>query len=205
MIHRWPHIFRVLAYIGCFGLLLTRHGFAEPLVGGEYEVKAGFIYNFIKYTRWPEKTSDRRQTLVLCIVSDTPESRVIFKLHGLHARGKKILVRQWDSLNQIDAQVSLTPEKEDKTGKTDSLPCNVLFFSSGNDPRTGKILKKIGDKSILTIGEAPIFISQGGIINFFTEQNRLRFRVNVKRAEQVGLKFRSQLLMSAEVVEGKKD
>jgi hypothetical protein len=42
----------------------------------------------------------------------------------------------------------------------------------------------------------------GGIINFFMEQKRLRFEVNVDAARKAGLKLSSQILMSAEIIKG---
>ncbi len=40
----------------------------------------------------------------------------------------------------------------------------------------------------------------GGIINFFKKGDRLRFEVNPDAAEKAGIRFSSQLLMSAEIV-----
>jgi hypothetical protein len=39
----------------------------------------------------------------------------------------------------------------------------------------------------------------GGVINFFVEQNRLRFKINVDAAKRAGLTMSSQLLGSAEI------
>jgi hypothetical protein len=44
------------------------------------------------------------------------------------------------------------------------------------------------------------FVELGGIINFFVQNNRVRFEINVNSAERAGLKLSSQLLSLAKVV-----
>jgi hypothetical protein len=51
----------------------------------------------------------------------------------------------------------------------------------------------------LTIGEIEGFTQMGGVINFFEEQNRLRFKVNIDAAKRAGLTMSSQLLGSAQI------
>jgi hypothetical protein len=65
-----------------------------------------------------------------------------------------------------------------------------------------KHLEAVKDQSILTIGETETFSHMCGIINFFQEDNHLRFKINLDAAQHAGLKLSSQILMSAEIVEG---
>jgi hypothetical protein len=52
----------------------------------------------------------------------------------------------------------------------------------------------------LTVGEAEGFATQGGIINFAVEGNKLHLEVNPLAAERAGLKFSSKLLNIATIV-----
>ena len=66
-----------------------------------------------------------------------------------------------------------------------------------------QILSSIGDRPVLTIGDAKNFSRAGGIIQFFTRDDQLHFEVNVKKAEAHQLKFSSRLLKLAVIVNEK--
>jgi hypothetical protein len=66
-----------------------------------------------------------------------------------------------------------------------------------------RILKNIGDRPILTIGEIKSFSRAGGIIQFFTRDDHLHFEINIKKAQAHQLKFSSRLLKLAVIVNEK--
>lgn len=78
--------------------------------------------------------------------------------------------------------------------------CNVLFISSSEDKRLPRILRRVGDKNILTVSEATDFAGNGGVIQFLKDDNRIRFVINVDAAQRAGLRIRAQLLSLAKVV-----
>ena len=50
---------------------------------------------------------------------------------------------------------------------------------------------------VLTVGETVQFLRDGGMVRFYIENNKVRFEISQKNAEQAGLKVSSQLLMLA--------
>ncbi len=52
----------------------------------------------------------------------------------------------------------------------------------------------------LTVGETSGFLTQGGMIRFFLENNRVRFSINQTIAESAGLQISSRLLRLARSV-----
>ena len=72
--------------------------------------------------------------------------------------------------------------------------CNVLFISSSEGPRLPVILAALKGRSILTVGDTGDFIAQGGMIQFVTEGNHVRFQINREAAESVRLKLSAKLL-----------
>ncbi len=155
---------------------------AEPLKGREYQVKAGFIYNFVKFVQWPDETDNRAgNVLRLCIVSDHSETDVFFSLSGKTVRGREIIVATADEADSLGA-------------------CDIVFFSVRDADVIRERLAAAPRRGVLTIGETDGFTRMGGIINFFVANSRLRFRINIDAAARAGLKLSSQLLMSAEIV-----
>jgi hypothetical protein len=117
----------------------------------------------------------------MCIASDSPSSEVLFKMDGKRIKQRKIKVIAY----------------QEETCLTQS---HTLFFATQDKAFIQQILGRISGLSILTIGEVDGFTRMGGVINFFEEHNRLRFRVNMDAAKRNALKMSSQLLVSAQIV-----
>jgi len=175
--------YKKMLFIALFLIFLsadTSH--AQPSAGSEYQVKAGFIYHFARFTHWPAKDGENETSpFIICIASTYPETDSLFSLQEKMLRKRKLVVKKYES--QADIETS-----------------HILFIASDDK---NYILKKLDDargQKILTIGEEKEFSEIGGIISFFIEKNRLRFAVNLKAARRAGLKFSAQLLMSAEII-----
>jgi hypothetical protein len=154
----------------------------DPVTGSEYEVKLGFIYNFINFVTWPETVfKSDSDPLVMCIVSDNPSSEVLFKMDGKRIKQRAIKVIAYQE------EICLTQS-------------HALFFATQDKAFIQQLLDRVKGLSILTIGEVDGFARMGGVINFFEEHNRLRFRVNIDAVQRNALKMSSQLLVSAQII-----
>lgn len=72
--------------------------------------------------------------------------------------------------------------------------CHILFISSSESGRLKEILPALKDRNILTVGDTDGFTRSGGMIQFFTEQNKIRLRINENAAKAVRLTISSKLL-----------
>ena len=61
-------------------------------------------------------------------------------------------------------------------------------------------VKKIGNAPVLVVGETPGFALKGAIINFYLDENKVRFEINNTAAKKSRLDIRSQLLRLAKKV-----
>ena len=166
-----------------FCLLIFRPAavWGGPLTGTEYDVKTGFIYNFANFVSWPPTAfKDKDEDLVLCLVSDTPAADALFKLNDQTIRGRKIKVISYSQESCLDAS-------------------HILYIATQDRNLVQKLLGIARERNILTIGEIEGFTQMGGVINFFEEKNRLRFKVNIDAAKRAGLTMSSQLLGSAQI------
>jgi hypothetical protein len=171
------------ALIGILLLLQPVGALGGPVTGREYDVKIGFIYNFAKFVTWPPEAADRDpNAVVLCYVSDDPSIKVLRKLDGKTIRDRQIKVIAYEE-------------------ETCLAQSHLIFFATQNKELIQKVLEQSKGRGILTIGETEGFTEWGGVINFFEELNRLRFKVNLAAARREGLKMSSQILVSAQIVE----
>jgi hypothetical protein len=149
----------------------------------EYEVKAAFIYNFAKYTHWPEaSTPETKKPFVIGVIGKDPFGHALDDaMRGQSLQGRAISVRRF---NQVE----------------DVADCDILFVSSSEKNNLQKIFEVLHKSPVLTIGEIDQFAARGGMINLTTEEKRVRFEINVDAAERAGLKPGSQLLRLARIV-----
>ncbi|MGA1841328.1 MAG: YfiR family protein [bacterium] len=160
---------------------------AQALYGPEYRVKAGFIYNFAKFIEWPKEDAGQDpNSLLVCIVPDTPETDVFLSLKNKSIGNKRIKVEKYNDVRNKAIE-----------------KCQILFLDSKDDAFIRESLLIVKYRSILTIGHIKGFTQAGGIINFFTEEDSLRFEVNLDAAKRARIKMGSQILMSAEIIKEK--
>ncbi len=148
----------------------------------EFQVKAAFVYNFVKFVQWPRDafpaTGD--SPISICVLGQDPLGEALESLKGLTAYGKSLSVRRIAGQGEIDR-------------------CQVLYLCKSERGAMANILK--GTKAgVLTIGDMKSFASAGGIINFVIVDNRVSFEINVEAAERARLKISSQILKLAKIV-----
>ncbi|HEV2386613.1 MAG TPA: YfiR family protein [Candidatus Acidoferrales bacterium] len=157
----------------------------QPRRPSEYQVKAAFLYNFAKFVQWPPSAFEGPSApLVICVAGENPFGTLLNEM----ITGKTI--------NGHPLEV----ENRSETG--DLRSCNVLFVGAAQTKRLPKILEILKDSSVLTVGEADGFAGQGGVVNFYLEQDRVRFEINVSAAARSRLKISSKLLALARIVGG---
>ena len=162
-------------------LLEPRSARAEP--SSEYQVKAAFLFNFAKFVKWPERVlPDSSTSFDICVLGDrTVAPAVEETISGKTLRDKPIVVKHLAS-----------PEA--------AKSCQILFVSGAEEVDTAKLLRALEGASVLTVGEADQFAERGGIINFKTEDNKIRFEINPDAAKRANLEVSSQLLKLAIIV-----
>ena len=161
-------------------------GFSAEPVSKEYQLKAAFIYNFTKFVDWPAQRSESKDSpFTIGVFGKNPFGDELNKLvQGRSVSGRPIIIKNITSTNE-------------------AVSVDLLFVSNGQEELLGKLLGAIQSAGVLTIGESKSFADYGGIINFVTEADKIRFEINLDEAERGGLKLRAQLLKLAKNVRRK--
>lgn len=147
---------------------------------GEYEVKAAFIHNIAKFVEWPAASSDGN-AIQLCVLGRNPFGGALTVLDG-----KQVGKLSW--------KISFP------TLQSNLRACQVLFIAASEAGRLAPILDKLGDAPTLTMGDTEDYAEFGVMVNFYIDENKVRFEVNPEAASRVRLKFGSQLLKLARIV-----
>lgn len=160
----------LLALIGCAsGATGARaQSFSEPMV------KAGFLYNFIKFAQWPQLRDGDRSPVVICTPGLQPLDGQYQALHGRSVGARTIEVR---------AQVPAGDWRQ----------CQMVYFTEADTGRLVTSLRSLGDTPVLTVGDTPDFVKSGGMIGLRLDDNRVRFDVNLGAAQRAGITLSSQM------------
>ncbi len=130
-------------------------------------VKAAFIYNFARFTTWPEEAFDGPDApLVVCAAADGPLTPELRDLDG-KAVGARVL------------RVSTAAD----------VRCHVRVHGDPAD-----LVQEVG---VLTVGDASGFTDRGGAIALLQVGRQIRFQVNISAVDQAGLSVSSKLLRLA--------
>jgi len=147
----------------------------------EYQLKAGYLWNFSRYVDWPARSFSRPDSpLVIGIVGQDRFGDDLRKLvAGKKVEGHALVVRKAENLEQC-------------------RDCQILFVSASERRRVPDIIQALKGAPVLTVGESEGFIQAGGIINFRLRNQELILEINRQAAEKVGLTISSKLLQVAE-------
>ena len=162
----------LLLLLASFGIPCLRVSAQAP---NEYRVKAAFILNFARFIEWPTDGYGPGGSLVVGIVGDDPFGGSLDQLNGTAINGHRIVIRRLKVGDYLKG-------------------CQILFVSSSERNRLGKILESVRGGSVLTIGELPQFNQAGGIIKFVIQNDKVRFEINDGAAGQARLRISSKLL-----------
>ena len=149
----------------------------------ESQVKAAFVYNFLKFVDWPASAFGApADSLIVAIVGDgaTADAAAAF-LQGKQVNERAIAVRRL---------------KEDAA----LPPAHAVFVGDASPGQLRRVLEAASGAGALSIGEADEFAAQGGVIGLLVEARRVRFEINTAAADAARLRISSKLLALARIV-----
>ena len=149
----------------------------------EYQVKAAFLYNFSQFIEWPAGVlSGSQSPLVIGVLGNDPFGGYLDELvRGERVNNHPLVVRHFHQAAEIRT-------------------CHILFVSQSEANQVDQILAHLKGRNILTVSDIDNFAVRGGMIRLVTENNRIRFRINLEAARGANLTISSKLLRAAEIV-----
>jgi len=172
----------------------------DSALSREYQIKAAFLYNFIKFVDWPEeKFGDSNEPIIIGIICKPPLADIFEPIKDKKVKGRGIVIKRFKSFEEL--KKSSGEDNPESARKIETLTkCHLLFVCSSEQEYFKEIINSVKDSSVLTVGEAEGFLKAGGIINFLMEEKKIRFEVNIVAARQAELEIRSKLLRLAKRV-----
>ena len=134
------YIFIVLALIM---MLLAAQARADSAPSREYQIKAAFLYNFIKFVDWPkEKIGDSDEPIIIGIICKHPHWEAFETIKAKKVKGKNIVVKRFKSFEEREKKA----DEKDKSGlsrKIEALTKLHLLFICSEEKNCEYIRKKL--------------------------------------------------------------
>jgi hypothetical protein len=149
----------------------------------EFQIKAAYLFNFLKFVEWPgEAYTDPQGRWVIGVLGESPVgSELILLTEGKTVVGRGLLVKQ------------LHP-------KDNLRECHILFVSASEEKHLASVLSAVEGSSVLTVADFDKFIQRGGMIQFVTDGDRIRMEIDQGATGRARLKVSSKLLALAQAV-----
>jgi hypothetical protein len=182
---RWgPALVAALALLVAAGW--PRATTAQLLPVREYDIKAGYLFNFLRFVVWPDDAfrSATAPIQVDILGRDPSGGALDLILAGKTVGDRTIVVTH-----------PLTPRA--------APPGHLVFVSSTEESQLVAVLRAYANTPVLTVSDIDRFAERGGVIGLVRDGRTLRFAINRDAGEQNRLKISAQLLTLAILVETK--
>jgi hypothetical protein len=146
----------------------------------ESQVKAAYLYNFAKFIAWPERSFAAADApMEICVLDDMSFESTLKEVVSSHT---------------VDAH---PVQVVHVTVVADAHDCHILFIPSPQNKQAHTLIQALGNSSIVTVGETPTFLEDGGVIRFALQEGRIKFQVNMRAAAESGVHISARLLTVA--------
>jgi hypothetical protein len=154
----------------------------------ESQVKAMFVYNFLKFVEWPVDMSvGLRDPFVVLIIGEGATADATEQFLESKTIGERPVVVRRSEWDQSLAGV------------------RAAFVLERDPKKLHRILNAAAAAGVLTIGEGEGFTTRGGVIALLVEDRRVRFDVDTSAAQSARLRVSSKLLALTHAVRSSSD
>ena len=145
-------------------------------------LKAAFLYNFAKFTEWPEGALPAGQRLALCVVGDAAVAEALEQtIKGRVHEGHELTVQVLKADGPLRS-------------------CHLVYIDGRDAAKSLNALETLKGAPVLTVGDHSSFAERGGVAQLVLDNDRMRFSINVSAVERARLHLSSKLLILAKII-----
>ncbi len=166
---------RLMRFLGILAAIAVADISSASEILAEERLKAGFISNFVQFTRWPGNPS----SIIVCSLESGHEADPLTYLKDVAQHAPALIVRRLKTLGELHV-------------------CQVLFLDSANAAKLPAVLAAGAKHPLLIITEFDGGAPLGAALSLVaTGGGRFGFDVNLTAIRAVGLDINSRLLQLA--------
>ena len=148
----------------------------------EYQLKSVFLFNFTQFVEWPKESFLTNEApLVIGVLGDSPFGSFLEEVvAGEKVNGHPVIIHYYKAIDEIKS-------------------CHILFITNTTIKLEEQALAVLKGRSTLTVGDTPGFLNDGGMVRFFTRDNKVKLQINPESSKAANLTISSKLLKLAEI------
>jgi hypothetical protein len=146
----------------------------------EHKIKAGLIYNLLKYVSWPPSAADAAAATV-CVFGTDPFEGSLEPMRGRTVNQREIALRRVNKISDTDR-------------------CHLLFVSAAERERWPQLSAFLSGKSVLTVSDFDHFAGSGGMVELGRADRHIEVSIDLQAVTAAGLAIEDRLLRLAHVI-----
>lgn len=166
----------ILLFLVSIGLNLSAVNASLAEDNKTLTLKAFTILNFVNYISIVKQNSE------ICVIDDNNVFQVLNKINEARKGKSKV-----NTIKEIE--------------QSQAASCALVFTSKDNSQDLARLVNIVGNKKIITVSDKSGFIVLGGIIELFEDEGRIKFAINLKKANLNKISMDSRLIEAADRVE----
>lgn len=144
-------------------------------------IKASWIDHFSKFIEWPN-ISDSTEVFVIAVIGEDELEGYLNRIYDKR------------TIKDLPVDIKYISNPED-------IPfCHILYIAKDQKRLLDAILSIVDTLPVLTIGSTYGYAESGVMINFYNEDNRIKFEFNVSASKRNELEVSFRLLELARIV-----
>lgn len=152
---------------------------AQDVRLAEQKIKAGMLYNFLKYTHWPEMPAG--EPVRVCLYGGDPFDGNLQPMEERSVNGRPIRVQRLSD-------------------PTAAAICQLLVLDTARRSDWPLLQQQLASKPVLTLSEMKNFTGQGGMIEFDHHNSHVRALLNKEAMQATPLRVEDRLLNLVTIV-----
>jgi hypothetical protein len=172
---------KICLLLVCF-FTISANAFSQTDVN---TLKAVYLEKFSRFITWPKECNIEQldQPFIIAVFGNTKLTQSLQMVYSQQEiYNKRVIINEITELKDIK-------------------DCHILFIADSEKKELQKILSITNGLPILTISETEGMAKKGVIINFFEENNKLRFEINESALLKSPLKMSYYLLSTARIID----
>ena len=159
-------------------LLCAPSAAAAPAVYADSEVKAAFLYRFAGYVAWPAAAMQAPRFVIAVLGADAVAASLERALATIRIKDRPGEVRRIEDIR-------------------DARQAHIVYVGAMHAEELDALLPQLANRPVLVVTDGEHGLDAGGMLNFRTVDQRIRFEVAPETAEQAGLSISADLLAVA--------
>lgn len=168
----------------------------------ELQIRAAFLLNFVRFTKWPEKAlSENDDKFVVAVLGIDPFGKVLeqtFRQQNVQERSIKLKRfqmperRDYDSVAKYENALNEILE--------DAAASQVIYMNLPNPDQAKSILHGLDQSQALIVGHSKAYAEQGAHLALDRADENIVFYANVDAIKESEFDVSSKLLKLARVI-----